>query len=582
VLDALQAWFAEERLFDAKLVVLTKGALAVHDGESVDGFVDGGVWGLVRSAQAENPNRVMLVDLDPSPGGEDDGARLRSILGAALAAQETQLAIRDGGLLAPTVSRIMSDEGAAVCSHEGSEASAPDASGEPSAGAGASSVDGTVLITGGTGTLGALVARHLVNEHGVPSIVLASRSGLDAPGAAELKRELEAAGASVDIVACDVAERAAVVDLLARISGDRPLQGVVHAAGTIDDGMIDSLTAQRVERVFAPKAAAAWHLHELTAHLDLRMFVLFSSLAGAIGNAGQGNYAAANAFLESLAAFRRARGLSATSIAWGYWEAVSDLTADLDAVDIARFRRHGIVPFSVEQGLSMLDRACASGKAATAAMRLDVATLRAQARNGTLPKIMSGLAPVSARRAEASVSLAERLSGMDAQERKRIVLELVGDEVATVLGHPSAATIDVERAFTDLGFDSLTAVELRNRLSAATGLRLAATLVFDYPNTAAVAGHLMERVSENGVALDTLEREIGKLERLLSAHLTDAPDRARIVSRLEALVTVAAGGDGGAPGEDHGDLVGATDDELFELIDRELGALPHPDEPKSV
>jgi NADP-dependent 3-hydroxy acid dehydrogenase YdfG/acyl carrier protein len=576
VLDALQAWFAEERLLDAKLVVLTRGALGVRDGDSVDGLMDGGVWGLVRSAQAENPDRVVLVDLDPSPG-EDEGPRLRSMLGAALAAREPQMAIRDGRLLAPTVSRVMSDAGAAVGSHEESDVAEPDASGGSSAGTGASQVDGTVLITGGTGTLGALVARHLVSEHGVSSIVLASRSGLDAPGAAELKRDLEAAGASVDILACDVAERTAVADLLAHISGDRPLQGVVHAAGAIDDGMIDSLTTQRVERVFAPKALAAWHLHELTAHMDLRMFVLFSSLAGVIGNAGQGNYAAASAFLESLASFRRARGLSATSIAWGYWEAVSDLTADLDAEDVARFRRHGIVPLSIEQGLSSLDRAWASGKAATAAMGLDVATLRAQARNGTLPEIMSGLALVSARRAETSVSLAERLYGMDAEERERIVLELVGDEVATVLGHQAAAAIDVERAFTDLGFDSLTAVELRNRLSVATGLKLAATLVFDYPNTAAIARHLLERASENGDVLDTLEREIGKLERLLTAHLRDAPDRARIASRLEALVTVASGGDGAAPGEDHGDLDGATDDELFELIDRELGALPHRD-----
>ncbi|MGH2879414.1 MAG: type I polyketide synthase, partial [Solirubrobacteraceae bacterium] len=576
VLDVLQAWFAEERLLDAKLVVLTSGALAVRDSDGVEGLMDGGVWGLVRSAQAENPDRVVLVDLDPSPG-EDRGARLRSMLGAALAAREPQMAIRDGRLLAPTVSRVMGDAGAAVGSHEENDVSGQGASGGSSANAGASQIDGTVLITGGTGTLGALVARHLVSEHRVSSIVLASRSGLDAPGAVQLKRELEAAGASVDIVACDVAERSAVTDLLARISDDRPLQGIVHAAGAIDDGMIDSLTVRQIERVFAPKAAAAWHLHQLTAHLDLRMFVLFSSLAGVIGNAGQGNYAAANAFLESLAAFRRARGLSATSIAWGYWEAVSDLTAELDAVDIARFRRHGIVPLSAKQGLSLLDRAWASGKAATAAMGLDAATLRAQARNGTLPKIMSGLAPLSARRAETSVSLAERLSGLDAEERKRIVLELVGDEVATVLGHQASAVIDAQRAFTDLGLDSLTAVELRNRLSAATGLKLAATLVFDYPNTAAVAGHLLKRVGENGDALQTLEREIGKLERLLSAHLADAPDRARIATRLEALVTVASGGNGAALGEDNGDLDGATDDELFELIDRELGALPHRD-----
>jgi acyl transferase domain-containing protein/D-arabinose 1-dehydrogenase-like Zn-dependent alcohol dehydrogenase/acyl carrier protein len=353
--------------------------------------------------------------------------------------------------------------------------------------------DGTALITGGTGGLGSLLARHLVVEHGVRSVVLASRRGPEAPGAVELQAELEQLGARVTVAACDVSDREQLQALIEAVPAEYPLSAVIHTAGALDDGVIDSLTPERIDRVLTPKIDAAWHLHELTGKLDLQVFALFSSAAGTFGNAGQGAYAAANVFLDALAAHRRAQGLPGISMAWGWWEQASEMTGHLDEADLSRVRRMGLRALSREEGLGLFDATLGSEEALVLPMGLDLAALRSQADAGPLPALLRGLVNTPRRRASgARGSLVRRLAAVSEGERRQVVLELVRGEVAAVLGHASAEAVDAQRAFNELGFDSLLSVELRNRLNGATGLRLPATLVFDYPTPTALTGHLLE------------------------------------------------------------------------------------------
>ena len=355
---------------------------------------------------------------------------------------------------------------------------------------------GTVLITGGTGRLGSLLARHLVEAHGLSSLVLASRSGPEAESARELQSELEGLGAKVTIAACDVSDREELQALFDRVPEEHPLTAVVHAAGALDDSVISSLTPERLDRTMVPKVDGAWHLHELTRHLDLQAFVLFSSAAGVLGSAGQGNYAAANAFLDSLAAYRRTQGLAATSLAWGLWADPSGMTGHLQDTDLARLARMGTAALSAEEGLELFDAGYASSEALTAPVRVNTQALRALVRAGALPALLQGLVRAPPRRAQdgAGGRLKRRLAGAPEAEREQHALEALCAEAAAVLGHASADAIDSQLAFKDLGFDSLTAVELRNRLNTITGLRLPATLVFDYPTPAALAKRIVNEV----------------------------------------------------------------------------------------
>ncbi|QQM45061.1 SDR family NAD(P)-dependent oxidoreductase [Streptomyces liliifuscus] len=465
-------------------VVVTRGAVSVGVGGVVD-VVSAGVWGLVRSAQAEHPGRFVLVDVGVE-GDVEAGVR------AALASGEEQVAVRGGEVFVPRLTRVAAGGGVPSW---GASASA---SASASAGGG-----GVVLVTGGTGGLGAVVARHLVVSHGVERLVLLSRRGQDAPGAVELVAELADLGAHTDVVACDVSDRVALAAVVDGLGVE--LSAVVHAAGVVDDGVLGSLTPERLDGVLGPKADAAWYLHELTQGLDLSAFVLFSSLSGTVGGAGQANYAAANAYLDGLAEYRRGLGLPATSLAWGLWEETGrgGMTESLGDTDRSRMARGGVLPLSVENGLALFDAALATDRAALAPAHLDIAALGAH--TDELPPVFRDLVRTPRRRtAEGRTTgsgggLADRLVGLSTEERRTLVLGVVRVQVAQVLGYASAELVEPGRAFQDLGFDSLTAVELRNSLSAEAGVRLPATLVFDYPSTDALADFLLAEVSGGAV-----------------------------------------------------------------------------------
>ncbi|MDL4815436.1 type I polyketide synthase [Actinomadura opuntiae] len=436
--------------------------------------------------------------------------------------------------------------------------------------------EGVVLVTGGTGGLGGLLARHLA-AGGTRRLLLTSRRGTAADGAAELAADLAALGAEVTIAACDAADREALAALLDSIPAAHPLTAVVHAAGVIGDGTIDSLTPRHLELAFRPKADAAWNLHELTRDLDLSAFVLFSSAAGTLGSAGQANYSAANAFLDALAQHRRALGLPAVSLAWGYWEQATGITGKLTAADVDRMARTGIVPIPTESGLAMFDAARDADEAVLIPVRLDLRTLRAATQAAaTVPPLLRGLIRASARRAAATAAaaresadaLARELAGMPPEDRRSRLVELVQASVALVLDHPSPDSVGTERAFKELGFDSLTAVELRNRLGDATGLRLPSTLVFDHPTPAALAAFIDGELHAGGAAPAVL----ADLERLEAALAATPPGDAvlpEVAARLRVLAgrwDAAAPADG--PGADSADdLRTATDQELFAALD---------------
>ncbi|MFI9045594.1 SDR family NAD(P)-dependent oxidoreductase [Streptomyces sp. NPDC053427] len=355
--------------------------------------------------------------------------------------------------------------------------------------------DGTVLITGGTGGLGGELARHLVAERGMRHLLLVSRSGPEAAGADELRAELAGHGAEVTFLACDMADREAVAAAVGAVPAAHPLTAVIHTAGVLDGDEVASLTPERLSAVLRPKVDAAWHLHEATKDLDLAAFVLYSSVSGVMGSAGHGGYAAGNAFLDALARHRTAQGLPAQSLAWGAWAKEGGITRASSATQPERTASLDVPPLSVERGLALFDAATATDEAHL----VPVGPLATEARGrATVPPMLRGLVKGSRRTAaasaggtEAALRLTRRLTELTADERSAFTVDLVRTEAAAVLGHASAKAIDARREFNDLGFDSLTAVELRNRLSAATGLRLTATLVFDYPTPTALAEHLV-------------------------------------------------------------------------------------------
>ena len=546
VLELLQAWLAQEQLAEAQLVVVTRGAVAVAEDEVADLAV-APVWGLVRSAQSENPDRLLLVDLDPDlqrSTGEPSWAEL-------CVADEPQLAVRGKRMLVPRLARVAVSAQEPVTPFDS---------------------EGTVLITGGTGGLGVLLARHLAEAHGVRRLVLTSRRGPAAEGASELVDELAELGCEALVVACDVSDRAQCAALIGGIGEAHPLRGVIHAAGVLGDGIVASLDVEQVERVMRPKVDGAFYLHELTAGMELSEFVMFSSASGVMGSPGQANYAAGNAFLDALAQYRRAQGLAGRSLAWGLWARKSGMTGALEEADVARLERIGVLALETEQGLRLFDDARRLDRALLVPMRVDVAGLRAQARAGMLPALMRGLVRVPARR-EGEGSLVRRLAGVPEAEWEATVLELVRGEVAAVLGHSSAGEIDPQAAFTDLGFDSLGAIELRNRLKAITGQRLPATLVFDYPTPARVAAHILERMASSGVRPEALvDGDIDRLHARLVTVGSDEAERKRVAVRLQALLDELRTPSPADSADVAEQIQSASAEEVLDFIDRELEA----------
>nr|WP_307819141.1 SDR family NAD(P)-dependent oxidoreductase [Streptomyces sabulosicollis] len=410
--------------------------------------------------------------------------------------------------------------------------------------------DGTVLITGGTGSLGRVAARRLVARHGVRNLVLTSRSGPQAAGAAELERELSSLGARVRIAACDVSDREALAELLSSLPGDAPLTGVVHSAGALDDGVLTALTRERLDTLFAPKVDAALHLHELTRHLDLAAFVLFSSAAGTLGSSGQGSYVAANAFLDALAHRRRAEGLPGISLAWGLWAqgAGVGLTGHLTDADQQRMARGGVAGLSEDEGGALFDTALHMPQPVVLPMKLDLGALRTQAATtGPVPPMLRGLVRQSRRTARAAAgmdALTQRLTRATPEEQEKILLGLVCQEAARVLGHASAHAIGPDLAFNDIGFDSLTAVELRNRLANHTGIRLPATLVFDYPTPTALMRHLRLKLCPDA----PFEQSVAGSEEDLRRALARTPlSRFRELGILDTLMALVGEPEGTRP-----------------------------------
>ncbi|MFC5156917.1 type I polyketide synthase, partial [Streptomyces amakusaensis] len=572
VLELAQSWLADARLEDSTLVVTARGA------EGGD-LALSSAWGLLRSAQTENPGRIVLIDLQDSDQETDQDrgeARRRQAISAAVpvarATAEHRLALRDGDVYAPRLARM-------------TVAAAPDPENRKPVFGG----DGTVLVTGATGALGALLARHLVAEYGVRRLLLTSRSGPAAPGAGELAAELTALGADdVRVAACDAADRPALEALIASIPKDHPLTGVIHTAGVADDGVIGSLTPERVDGVLRPKVDGAWNLHQVTQDLPLTAFVLFSSAAAVFGAPGQGNYAAANAFLDALAVHRHAAGLPATALSWGLWAEAGGITGHLGEADLQRMIRAGLLPIAADDGLSLFTTALSGENSDRAAwmlpIRLDAKALRAQ--GSALPAVLRGLVRLAPRRGTASASgggdsqgqsaLTHRLAALPEAEQSTLLRELVCAQVATVLGHSSQDMVDPERAFKETGFDSLTAVELRNRLNAETGLRLAATLIFDYPTPQALADHLRTELVDSGVSPERLVLErIEALEAALTGIGLDDIVRGQTTVRLQALMSAwdtagRATGEAEAAGMAE-ELESASIEEMYEFVGKEFG-----------
>ncbi|MFJ3216656.1 type I polyketide synthase [Kitasatospora sp. NPDC086801] len=529
VLKVLQDWQDDPATAGSRLVVVTRNATA-----AAPDLAGAAVWGLVRSAQSELPGRVVLIDVDEDP------ASLR-LLPAAAAGDEPQLALRGGRATVPRLVGVPPT--LPLPEPWPAESAAPRHSG-------AFDPDGTVLITGGTGALGADLAGHLVDAHGVRHLLLIGRRGPHAPGADALRASLAERGAQVRIVACDAADRVRLAELIEQC--DPPLTAVVHAAGILDDGVLAALSPERLAAVLRPKADAAWHLHELTRDRGLSAFVLFSSVSGVLGRAGQGNYAAANSFLDALAQHRAVAGLPAVSLAWGRWGHDAGMGAQ-STEGKGRARPDDVVrAFTPAQGLALFDAALRTGAPVLAPVLLDRAALRAAA--GQLPPPLRDVVHPGRPAAEAAGGAAEPppgaretsgagawrtlLAGLPAEERGVVLAELLRGDVAAVLGYSGAQDLPAGRTLAELGFDSLTAVQIRNRLSTALRLRLPATVVFEHPAIEDLARHVLD-------LLDDLPggtpRERPALPALPAPSAPPAPPTGRPARTLASLYRTLCG-----------------------------------------
>ena len=473
-------FLAAERLAGARLVMITSGAVAVGSGDRLENLPGAAVWGLLRAAQSEHPGRFTVADLDGDPASWQ-------ALPAAVASGEPQLALRAGVTWVPGLVSL-----------------------PPTAPAHSPQLDpaGTVLVTGAGGALGRRVARHLVAARGARRLLLLSRAGHHDRGLAVLAAEIEALGAAATVFACDIADRAALARALAAVPPEHALTGIYHTAGVLADGLLTDLTNEQVDAVLRPKADGALHLLDLTRDCPLAEIVLFSSAAAILGNAGQANYAAANAVLDALAEQARFHGAPIRSLAWGPWDDAEGMAGRLDSGAVARLRRIGLIPLSAAEGLALLDATAGLDTAVVLPMHVDIGVL--DAAPASAPGLLRGLssaAPAASGTPPATAadraipglvpSFRDRLAGLDEESRGQAVLDLVCTLVAQALGHAEAGAIDPWQPFLDLGFNSLMAVELRNELGPASGLRLPVTLVFEFPTPVALARHLLAKLVTN-------------------------------------------------------------------------------------
>jgi short-subunit dehydrogenase/acyl carrier protein len=465
-------------------------------------------WGLGRVIALEHPARWGgLIDL---PAVMDDQAAALIATALTGTGAEDQLAVRSSGLLGRRLVRLPA----------GRETERP---WRP---------HGTVLITGGTGAVGGHTARWLAGQ-GAEHLMLVSRRGPEAPGATSLRAELESLGAHVTISACDVADRQALCALLETVPADLPLTAVVHAAGVLDDGLADELTPERLAGVLAVKAQAAQHLHELTLGHDLSEFILFSSLAGAVGNAGQGSYAAANAFLDALAERRRAEGMPATAVAWGPWAEGGMAAGDMTD----RASRAGLSPMAPEHALTALRHVLEHDESGIIVASVAWDRFASVFAAGRPSPLLELVAPAQASVAPAAEpSQAERLKTMPARERESVLTDLVRTHAAATLGHPDTRAVRADRTFKELGFDSLSAVGLRNSLEPVLGSRLPPTLVFDHPTPAALGAYLASQLGGAEPAQERILASLRDLESALTAAGADDADHGLVSGRLKLLL----------------------------------------------
>ncbi|WP_406239436.1 type I polyketide synthase [Nocardia sp. NBC_01009] len=541
VLELLKQWVGSNQSEHSRLVILTENAVSV---DPTSGDIDPAsstAWGMVRSAQSEHGDCFVLVDTD----GKD--VSLQSLV-AAVSSGENQIAIRDGKCYIPRLVKA------------------------PSSNAELPEFGGTALITGGTGALGAAVSRHLVKYYHVPRLILVSRSGLAADGAHELRRELLDSGAkSVEIIDCDISDRESLSVALKKVPSDYPLSLIIHAAGVLADSAIASMTDDDIAKVFGPKVEAAHNLYELANELAAPSVVFFSSVAGIIGGAGQGNYAAANAFLDALAAHGRKNGKSMVSLAWGLWAQGSGMTGHLNENDLLRIKRLGIEPLAENEGLRLFDLALQSENDVLVPIKLSTfAQLDVQ----SIPSVLQSQFGSKRRLAPARVEYAQgsstqSLASVSVKERRDSLVSMVLDAVSTVLGYRLAeVNLDKSTRFSELGLDSLTAIEFRNRLKSEIGLTLPSTLIFDYPTPMDVAEFI---AAELGMSNDGSGEVFDQLNGLIQSvamnniagnELNDLIGKLRgFIGNLEGRVDIESGDD----------LEIVSDDELYDLVDRELG-----------